>query len=402
FDFLKNQDPTDLTVGRLLFYPKGQAFPATAFLRMNGSITDGAGSARSATLELYDPLRVVGTPVAGRQVPLESDLTTPLGYSLSRGKFGNVALKGLFDGQQLVDRSGLYMLHPYDKGKIPVVMVHGLWSSPLTWMHAFNDLQADPVLRSRYQFWFLFYPTGNPIPLSAALLRSSLAQARWAFDPDGADPALDQMVLVGHSMGGLLSKMMLQSSGDELWKIVANRPIDELNADEREIDRLRRLYFFEPQPYVGRVIFLATPHQGSPLANRLIGRLGAFFIRLPQGIVKARNELARDNPDFFTQRYKRLPTSIDNLSPNDPILQTVARLPLDGAVPLHSIIANRPGAPPPPNGSDGVVKYPSAHLDQAESEVVVPAGHVCNNHPLAILEMRRILLEHLKAVDGGR
>ena len=50
----------------------------------------------------------------------------------------------------------------------------------------------------------------------------------------------------------------------------------------------------------------------------------------------------------------------------------------------------------PPNGADGVVKYTSAHVDYAESEFIVRSGHSCQDNPLTIEEVRRILLENLE------
>src|SRR2546430_14931090 len=90
-----------------------------------------------------------------------------------------------------------YMYEPYQPGKIPVVMIHGLLSSPLTWAPMFNDLRADPSLPDRFQFWFYFYPTGTPYLATAADLRQELARLRTEPDPPGKDPALDQMWCAG-------------------------------------------------------------------------------------------------------------------------------------------------------------------------------------------------------------
>ena len=70
---------------------------------------------------------------------------------------------------------GLYMLHPYLPGLIPVVFVHGTASSPARWAEMANELLGDPAIASRYQLWFFIYNSGNPIVLSAMRLRESLA-----------------------------------------------------------------------------------------------------------------------------------------------------------------------------------------------------------------------------------
>jgi hypothetical protein len=94
----------------------------------------------------------------------------------------------------------------------------------------------------------------------------------------------------------------------------------------------------------------------------------------------------------------KLPTSVDGMSPDNPILQTLAELPVAPGVKTHSIIAID-GDDIPPQGNDGVVEYKSAHQEGVESEYIVRSGHSCQGHPLTIEEVRRILLEHLKSVS---
>ena len=83
--------------------------------------------------------------------------------------------------------TGLSLLQPYQRGKIPVVFVHGLWANPWSWSRMIESLEADPALRDRYQFWTFGYSTGDPIPYSAVLLRRDLDEVRRKFDPDGTD-----------------------------------------------------------------------------------------------------------------------------------------------------------------------------------------------------------------------
>src|SRR5262249_30858082 len=157
------------------------------------------------------------------------------------------------------DRAGIYMFEPYQRGKIPVLMVHGLISSPLTWTTMFNDLRADPELRQRYQFWFYLYPTGNPYLETAAELRETLDRAFMEVDPHGEDAALDEMVLVGHSMGGLVSRLLTETSGNDFWRLVSNRPFDSLKVKPETRAALQRVFFFERDPSARRVVFIGTP-----------------------------------------------------------------------------------------------------------------------------------------------
>jgi pimeloyl-ACP methyl ester carboxylesterase len=383
------------------FYPPEVSFPVTAFFRFEGTVAD-LGGQRSGKLELYNPLTVERVVVQNRAVPLETDLTTPLAYFLSRTDLEGLELRGLFRPVDLANRTGIYLFEPYQKGKIPVVMVHGLLSSPLTWTTMFNDLRADPVLRERYQFWFYLYPTGNPFLTAAADLRQALYRLRNEVDPRHQDGAFDQMVMVGHSMGGLVSKVLTQDSGNDFWKLVSNEPFQQLKAELETKQEFQRLFFFDEQPSVRRVIFLATPHHGSGLSPGLPGQLAIKFIQLPQKMISAAQDLAKENPGAPAgkeiSRYRRLPTSIDLLAPGDPALELLAARTAPPGVLFHSVVGISSGKAP--TGSDGVVPYESAHLEGAASEIIVPADHMnVHHHPRAVLEVRRILLEHLRSLE---
>ena len=201
--------------------------------------------------------------------------------------------------------TGLSLLQPYRRGRAPVVFVHGLWSSPWSWSPMVEALEDDPVLRDRYQFWTFGYSTGDPILYSAWLLRRDLDEARRKFDPDGTDAAFDRTVVVGHSMGGLLAKMMVQDSGPRLWRLVSDRPFEELAGDPEDRDLFRRGLFFKPRPEVRRVVFIATPHRGSRVDRGRLERLGARLVRLQEPLRAAYGRLMdRNGPAFFKERLR--------------------------------------------------------------------------------------------------
>ncbi len=388
------------------FYPHEACFAASAFLRFEGTLAD-LGTQRCGRLELYNPLTIQAIEAAGHSVPLETDLTTPLAYFLAHSnltEFGEYV--GFFRGDSIRAQTGMHMLVPYQAGKIPVVLVHGLLSSPLTWAPVINDLQADPILRERYQFWYYHYPTAAPYLSTAAQLRRELEQLRNEVDPQHRDPALDNMVLVGHSMGGLIANLMTIDSGDDFWKIVSkDKQFAQLKLPPDARAELEQTFFFSREPCVKRVVFIGTPHRGSKLSPSPLGRLAAHLVQMPQDLMTIHNDIVKDNPDLAkVLRDRALPTSIDLLKPGAPALQLMANRPRPDNVRYHTIagvtstatttfdrwLAGDSGDP-----GDGVVPYRSAHIDEANSEKVVRADHFhVHHHPLAIQEVRRILMEH--------
>jgi pimeloyl-ACP methyl ester carboxylesterase len=291
--------------------------------------------------------------------------------------------------------TGLSLLEPYRRGRIPVVFIHGLWSNPASWSTMVQSLEADEALRDHYQFWTFGYSTGDPIPYSAHLLRRDLDQVRQKNDPERNDAAFDRMVVVGHSMGGLLAKMMIQDSGLRMWRLVSNRPVDELAGEPEDCELFRRALIFKPRPEIRRVVFIATPHRGSRVDRGRLEHIGSRLVRLPEPLRETYGRLlSRNGPEFFTERVRKgLPTSIDELEWGSPILTGLWELKLAGDVKAHSIIAVRRD-PPAAGGNDGLVPYESAHLDGVVSESLVTAGHLCQHNPAVIREVRRILVEH--------
>jgi pimeloyl-ACP methyl ester carboxylesterase len=386
-------------------YPPEICFPATAFLEFTGSLAD-LHTERSARLDLYNPLVTETVDVGGQRIPLESDLTTPLAYFLSHGHLDNLGLTGFLHADQLADRAGLYLVEPYQAGKIPVVFVHGFMSSPATWAPLYNDLLADAEMRKKYQFWFYLYPTGTPYLVAAADLRERLGQVRNRLDSAHKDPALDDMVVMGHSMGGLVAKLQAVDSGDKFWRLVSNQPFESLRMKPQTRAEIQRIFFFERQPSVQRVVFLGTPHHGTNISTSPVALLGSQLVQLPKSLKDAAEDVAQQNPQVeFTLSPSRLPTSLEQLAPGAPALQLLAAWPKPAPVHFHSIIGVAPpaatigerllGGVPSDEQSDGVVSYSSAHIADADSEVIVPAEHDrVQSHPQTVREVRRILAEH--------
>ncbi|WZO99731.1 hypothetical protein EP7_001343 [Isosphaeraceae bacterium EP7] len=381
------------------FYPPEMAFPLTAIIQPNSRLKDTDESEveqlRECTLKLVDPLVYRTFGIESSKLVVESDLTTPLAYMWSRTDLAKFRWTGLLKPGEALGRTGLMLLRPYETGKIPVVMVHGLASSPLAWIPMINELLRDPRVNERFQFMLYVYPTGLPMPIAMASLREALQGAEVTFNRGGTDAAFGKMVLLGHSMGGLLSHSMVVDSGDLFWRLNTDRAFDDIFGPPEVRAELKRYLFFKPLPFVRRVVFLATPHRGSDIAAGMVGRLSTSLISDPDHISTLLARLSKDNPDAFERKnFQRMPTSIETLSPHAEVLPALLKMKPGPKVTFHSIIgSNRPR--PKDVTTDGVVPYTSAHIDGVESELVVRSDHGVQKDPIAIGEVHRILLEHI-------
>ena len=382
------------------FHGEHSNVPATLFLRLQGGLAD-LEQGLAGSLELYSSSGAQEVEVAGREVPLESDFSAALALGLDRSKIWGLSTRGFFGGES---HTGLYLVRPYERGLVPVVFVHGTASNPANWAEMFNMLQVDHEIRQRVQFWFFLYATGNPISVSAAKLRASLQDALATLDPEGTDDALRQMVVVGHSQGGLLTKLMAVD-GDMSWlQELVGTSLEELDLSEEQQKLLRSALDFDPLPFVQRVIFLSTPHGGSFLADRRFARFINKLIALPGELTGFTDALLRNEAKLPAGIEARIPTSLDNMKESNKFLQVLQRAPLAPWITAHSIIAIKDADPAHPQGADdGVVEYESAHIEGVESEFLVGCGHSCQSNPRAIREVRRILLEHLASLpsDGA-
>jgi hypothetical protein len=381
---------------------KRHPFPATAVLDPDFDAWLGRtpGPPRDR-LRLVDPLHAQRATVAGHEEPLAIDLDAPidlLGEMVDGSKYRFVAL---LRPEKALQIAGLYMLQPYQPGKIPVVLVHGLASSPLTWNDLIGDLRSDPAFRERYQLWLFTYPTGVGFLRNAALLREQLAQLQGELDPDGSRPEVRQAVLIGHSMGGLISKLQVTASEDRIWNTYATRPSSTLVASPEIHAEVQRFFYFTPHPGVSRVVYVAVPHLGSNLANELPGRLSSALIKPLTGAKDMMRQIERDNPGLIRPEFRQVPTGVDLLERDHPLLLTMAQLPVSPAVTTHSIIGTGTRPVGTPRG-DSVVPIESARVPGVASEVYVPENHGGVHHnERSTAEILRILDEHWRATHGG-
>lgn len=377
------------------FYPpESRSYPATLLVVPSG--------ADRLAVRLLDPTRTSSVAMLRGDVPIAADFTMPYAALLAGARLHDLADRGFFRPEWDAGRNGMFLMEPYAPDKTPVVLIHGLWSSPMVWRDMTNELWGDREVASRYQVWHYLYPTGAPILNNVRDLRLALAAARAHFDPEGDDFASRDVVLVGHSMGGVIAKTLLQASGDALWSARFDVPFaamaDQLSADAR--DYAEQTFFHVPLPYVHRAIFVGAPHRGSADADSMVGRFGSWLQTRPKRVVEFADEVERVAPGAMRRDTLATPGSVDLLSPGHVVLRTLAELPIRSGVAYHTIAGNvaAPGEEP----TDGVVEVRSAHLDGAASELVLPgAGHDLQQDPRAIAEVLRILREHRVLAPRG-
>jgi triacylglycerol esterase/lipase EstA (alpha/beta hydrolase family) len=380
---------------------RGQV-PVTLLLRFDNPRQGMAEGNLRATIEVHNALADPNIQIDGQDIPLEADFTAALAYRLEGAPVWDFAVAGFRSGEtgsffktQSTDVNagkGLFMLEPYAAGRIPIVFVHGTASSPARWAQMVNEIMGDPELARKYQCWLFIYNTGNPIAYSALRLREALTAVIEDVDPQHEDDALRRMVVIGHSQGGLLTKMLVVDSGDKFWDNISKVPFDQAKLSPETRDVVRRALFVKPLPFVKRVIFIATPHRGSFLANNWLGNLGRRLINLPGNLVQMGGELtAIHGKDPLIHG---MATSVDNMKSSNPFLATLSSMPIAPGVYVNSIIAVK-GDGPAAQGNDGVVEFQSAHIEPVESEFLVKSGHSTQGTPPTIEEVRRILYLNL-------
>ncbi|MEE4261599.1 MAG: hypothetical protein V2I56_02845 [Desulfobacteraceae bacterium] len=376
--------------------PVSSAVPATIFLEVKGGIADIDGGNCIGDVSILSTASERAVTVGNQKIPLEIDLTAPIAYSFNDPVLWSLGRNLLRFGRSPF-KPGIYPLHPYEPDLIPVVLVHGTMSSPVWWSEMLNTLMSDPRIRGRFQIWLYLYDSGKPVVFSAQHLRDSIKKMIRVCDPEGHDDALKNIVIIGHSQGGLLTRMTALETGDTIIKAATGKTLDELDLSPKDREVVTQYAVFHPLPEVRRVIFIATPHRGSIIAGSFARRIALWLITLPRQVVQAGNEMLHITEQFSVAgkvKWSISRTSIDSMSPDNPGLLAMAELPFPPGVKGHSIIAIK-GNKQPPEGDDGVVSYKSAHLDGVESERVVPYGHSCQMEPIVIEEVRRILIEHL-------
>lgn len=378
----------------------------TALLYFQGEDLAQVLATHEVALTAHDPYREAEIRLNGLSVPLAANFTAGYGLWLARSGFNRQSMYSLVGSERGIDRPHLYLMQPYDPQRRVIVTIHGLASSPEAWVNVANELMGDEELRSHFQVWQFYYPTNMPIALNHYTIRQTLDDAMRHFDPQGTAPASHDSVLIGHSMGGVISRLMVSSSGDALWDHV----VEGREFDDGRLDRLRRsvgpMLRFEPVPAVERAIFVAAPHRGTEAARSTFARVIGRVVRLPWTLLEGFGDVLQGlalagEAQAAEGGARKAPNSIDNLDPSDPFIQAAADLPISPCVRYHSIIGHEDPKVPLAESDDGLVPYWSSHLQSAVSEKIVRSSHSVQETAPAIIEMRRILREDILERNTG-
>lgn len=380
--------------------------PMTGALVFDGGTLAEVLATRQVRPLVRSPYRDDSLAVGGQVVPLGANFTAPYGVWLARSGFASQSIRSLLGREGGIDTPRVLLMQPYDPDRLTVVMLHGLASSPEAWINVANEVMGDEELRRNYQVWEVYYPTNLPVAVNLANIRKALDSTLKHYDPSGQARASRNIVLVGHSMGGVIARLLVSSSGDKLWSLIPLRANLSAAKRARFRERLSRYLQFVPMPQVDRAVFLASPHRGTPYAQHRLARWIGNLIHLPVTVLKEMASITEliksDGDEGGNAPLLRLPNSIDNLSDADPFIIAAANLPISPRVHYHTIVGVYKEKGPLQDSSDGLVPYKSAHLAGADSELVIPSWHSVQETPAAILELRRILRLHVEMLQDVR
>ena len=369
-------------------YPSEGIFrPATAWIQAD---KDG-----HLSLVLSDPVMHPVVTIGSYTYPLTADVTAPFAMLFDSSRLKHLAWWNLIGGKQIGLRQGVYLLEDYDPHKTPIVMIHGLGASPLVWARLTNQIFNSPDLRARYQVWQVVYQTNAPLLVNRLRVQEFLDSAWALIDPDGKDPSRQGVVLIGHSMGGVVARLLTTNSDNVIWDAVSTVPFDQTRGSASDLALSHKIFFFTPYPGIKKAIFLAAPHFGSPLSDDFIGHL-AIHIVMPRGpemdalrhIVAANDSTLR--PALLSFYRKEGLSSISTLSMNQPVSHAEESLMPVKGVRYFTIAGKLPGAD---ETGDGVVPLTSAILPGAESTTIVTSGHKVYENDEAIAQVIKILRE---------
>lgn len=334
-------------------YPTGHLL-MTGLIKPAGDSVLAVLSSEQLDIHLYNPYRSENVNILGDDYPLAANFSAGYGLWLAENQLDGVGYLSLLTRQPEANLPKLFMLEPYDPDKRVLIMIHGLASSPATWVNLTNDIFNDDKLRDNYQVWQIFYPTNLPILENRYQIQKLLKATYKQTDPNGQNRASKNSVIISHSMGAVIARMML--SDDNLTQnldalddqnILSNnrRQIDAMLKREFGQAELGKRFELETLPQVDTAVFLSAPFQGTDYADRWFTRALRRIIYLPISLVKTvtdnlatiatQGDLAQ-NP--LGALY--LQNGASQLSNKSSFIQLTKDITINDRITYHSIIAN--------------------------------------------------------------
>ena len=352
----------------------------------------------------FNPTKQASITMYGTEHPLTANFSAGYALWLSENQLRQISLMNMISRQDAMALPELFMLKPYQPDQQVIIMLHGLASSPATWVNLTNTLLSDPKLNDNYQVWQIAYSTNLPILENRYQIHQLIRQAFQAVDPTGQDRASRNAVIIGHSMGGVISRMLV--SDTDLTAALARlddkkqyQLINRLSSDQRQAinDRL----MLSSLPQIDEAVFISAPHRGTDYADRWFTRAARRVIRLPAELTKSITEALSGEgsaQSFLGSLY--LQNGASQLSDRSSFVALTKDIQISPSVRYHTIVGNHRGDQDSVDTvgaaiSDGVVPYDSSHLEGAASETIITGKHNIHENPKTILQLRKILHQHL-------
>lgn len=375
-----------------LYPPEGVFRPATMWLET----ARASGHDATPVLVLQNPVLQPEHEAGANHYRLAEDVSAPYAQLLERTRLKRLAWWGMIGGAEVGKRSGLFLLDDYDPNKTPIIMIHGIAGSPLIWARLSNAIMGDPELHRRYQIWHIVYQSNAPLLVERYRVQHYIDNAWTIIDPSGHAPARQGVVLIGHSMGAVIARLLCAQSTPEVWGAAFLQPMDSLHAEASDLATLKNVFQFKPYPGVDEIIFMAAPQRGSPSADGLLGRLVGLLAWRHIEELGGLMRIADQNPNAIQPALLSIfhtghITSITSLRPDEPVTLADEKLMPAAGVRYDTIAGVLPGVKPP---GDGYVPLSSALLPGSTTTLIVHSDHKVPNQPEAIAGVLKILHEH--------
>ena len=388
-DQSESVERTDSSAPTARIYPTGHLL-LTGYIQPKGDSVLEVLDSKNLNIYLYNPYRSDSVSILGGDYPLAANFSASYGLWLAENQLDGVGYLNLLSRQAEASLPKLFMLEPYDPNKRVLIMLHGLASSPATWVNLTNDIFNDDKLRENYQVWQVFYPTNLPILENRYQIQQLIKATYQQTDPSMSNRASSNSVIISHSMGALIARMMVSNDNLADNLEVLERQDKKLlsNANELQIDDTLRQALrskdlgqrlkLEPLPQVDTAVFLSAPFRGTDYADRWFTRALRRIVYLPVGLVKTvtdnlatiaiQGDLA-ENP--LGALY--LQNGASQLSNKSSFIELTKDIKIDERVTYHSIIANNDAditqglAQLQPNGAKIDLSKPLPKKDPSET-----------------------------------